>query len=108
MRQQKQGGREFFTSRDKNRFPFSLLAPLTLPAALEGLQGASRARAVPALPAAPTCVGALQQRGLGRARGQAGGGHGQGFVQSRLPVLLEAFCGHQGVGELLQGHVVDV
>lgn len=98
--------REFLTSRDKNWFPLSLLAPLTLPAALEALQGASRAG--PALPAAPTCVGALQQRGLGRACGEAGGGHGQGFVQSRLPVLLEAFCSHQGVGELLQGHVVDV
>lgn len=56
----------------------------------------------PAMP--PTCVGARQRRGFGRA----GCWHRQRLVQGCVPVLLEALSCHEGVGQLLQGHVVDV
>lgn len=55
-----------------------------------------------------TCVGALQERRLGCSRGQAGGGDREGLVQGCLTMLLETLGCHQGVGELLQGHVVDI
>lgn len=54
--------------------------------------------------AALTRVGSRGRRGLSRARRR----HRQRLVQGRVPTLLEAFGGHERVGQLLQRHVVDV
>lgn len=79
----------------------------SLPPSLSVTQRLMRARARAHKPQL-TCVGTLQKRRLGHAHGQGGGRDREGLVQGSLAMLLEALCGHEGVGELLQRHVVDV